>query len=53
MRQFAGVSLLVVGLGACFYAVVVLSARDYLGAGILALTGTSVLRGAVELLRPS
>lgn len=46
-------ALLVGGLGACFYAVIVLSARDYLGATILVFMGTSLLRGAVELLRPT
>ncbi len=40
------------GLAACFYAVVVLSERDYLAAIILTFTGTSLLRGAIELLRP-
>lgn len=53
MRQAAAVTLLLSGLGACFYAVVVLSARDYLSAIILAFTGTSLLRGAIELLRPT
>lgn len=53
MRQVSGTTLLLCGLGACFYAVIVLSGRDYLGAMILVFTGTSLLRGAVELLRPT
>lgn len=53
MRQACGVTLLLSGLAACFYAVTVLSARDYLGAMILGFMGTALLRAAVELLRPT
>jgi len=44
-------TLLVAGLSACCYAVVALGARDYLGAMMLVFAGTSLLRGAAELLR--
>lgn len=51
MRQASGITLLIAGLGVCFYAVVVLNAPDYLGAMMLVFTGTSLLRASVELLR--
>ncbi|MBN1652553.1 MAG: hypothetical protein JXA30_02135 [Deltaproteobacteria bacterium] len=53
VREGLGVLLLLSSLATLFYAVSLLRLRDYLACIILVLTGLSLLRAAVELLRPS
>lgn len=45
--------LLIAALAVLFQAVTLLRARDYLACIILVLTGLSLMRAGVELLRPS
>jgi hypothetical protein len=52
-RDGSGVVLLVCALASLFYGVMQLRQRDYLACLILSLTGISLLRAGVELLRPS
>jgi hypothetical protein len=53
MREGAGLVLLVAAFAAMAYAVQQLRVRDYLACIVLVLTGTSLVRAGVELLRPS
>jgi hypothetical protein len=53
LRDGSGVVLVLSALGVLFYAVVELRERDYLACVILTLTGLSLMRAGVELLRPS
>ncbi|HEY2734594.1 MAG TPA: hypothetical protein VGI70_11450 [Polyangiales bacterium] len=52
-RDGSGVLLLLCSLASLFYGVMQLRQRDYLACLILSLTGISLLRAGVELLRPS
>ncbi|MDD9941679.1 MAG: hypothetical protein OXU20_11605 [Myxococcales bacterium] len=51
LRDGIGAALVLFALGVLFSAVVQLSARDYLASSVLVLTGLSVMRAGVELLR--
>ncbi len=53
LREGSGVLLLLVALGVLFVAVTELRGRDYLACIILVLTGISLMRAGVELLKPS
>jgi hypothetical protein len=53
LREGSGVALVVAALGLLFVAVTELRDRDYLACIILVLTGISLMRGGVELLKPS
>jgi hypothetical protein len=53
VRQATGVVILLAALGLLFYAVISLRSRDYLACIILVLTGLSLMRAGIELLRPS
>jgi hypothetical protein len=53
IREGLGTLLLLGALATLFYAVTLLRIRDYLACMILVLTGLSLMRAAVELLRPS
>jgi hypothetical protein len=53
LRDGSGVVLVLSALGVLFYGVVELRERDYLACVILTLTGLSLMRAGVELLRPS
>jgi hypothetical protein len=52
-REGSGTLLLLAALCTLGYGVNQLRARDYLACIILVVTGLSLMRGAVELLRPS
>jgi hypothetical protein len=51
LRDGTGLLLVVAALGTLGYGVVLLRGRDYLACIILTLTGLSLLRAGVELLR--
>lgn len=53
LRDGSGVVLVLSALGVLFYGVVELRQRDYLACVILTLTGLSLMRAGVELLRAS
>lgn len=53
LREGSGALVVCCALATLFYGVTVLRARDYLGCVILILTGLSLMRAGVELLRPS
>ena len=53
LREGSGTLLLIAALALLFQAVSLLRARDYLACIILVLTGLSLMRAGVELLRPS
>lgn len=53
VRHGAGIAILLAALAALFYGVTTLRTRDYLACIILVLTGLSLMRAALELLRPS
>ena len=53
LRDGSGVVLVLSALGVLFYGVVQLRERDYLACVILTLSGLSLMRGGVELLRAS
>ena len=53
LRDGSGTLLVIGALGALFYGVTLLRGRDYLACIILVLTGLSLMRAGVELLRPS
>lgn len=53
LREGSGALLLVSALGVLYHGVAQLAARDYLACGVLVLTGLSLVRASVELLRPS
>jgi hypothetical protein len=53
IRDGSGLILLLSALGLLFYGVVELRQRDYLACAILTLTGLSLMRAGVELLRAS
>jgi len=52
-RDGSGAVLLLVALGVLFYAVLELRGHDYVAAILLVVTGLSLLRAGVELLRPT
>lgn len=53
VRDGSGALLVAAALGLLFWAVMQLRGRDYLAAVLLIVTGLSVLRAGVELLRPT
>ncbi len=53
LRDGSGALLVVSALGLCFYGVSLLRAHDYVACMLLILTGLSLLRAGVDLLRPS
>jgi len=53
LREGSGALLLLAALSTLGYGVTSLRARDYLACVILVLTGLSLMRAAVELLRTS
>jgi len=53
VRYGAGIAVLASALGVLFYGVMSLRARDYLACIILVLTGLSLMRAGIELLRPT
>jgi hypothetical protein len=53
VRYGAGIAVLVSALGVLFYGVTSLRGRDYLACIILVLTGLSLMRAGIELLRPT
>jgi hypothetical protein len=53
VRDGSGVVLLLGALYVLFYGVTQLRAHDYLASIVLVVTGLSLLRASVELLRPS
>jgi hypothetical protein len=53
LRASAGLCLVLAALGVLFYGVVQLRQRDYLACIILTLTGLSMMRAGVEVLRPA
>ncbi len=53
LRDGTGTLLVLCALSALFYGVTRLRGHDYLACIILSLTGLSLLRAGVELLRPS
>lgn len=53
IRDGAGVLVVLGALGALFCAVLELRNRDYVAGMLLVATGLSLLRGGMELLRPS
>lgn len=52
-RETAGVALLVSGLVVLYHGVAQLRVRDYLACCVLLLSGLSLVKASVELLRPS
>lgn len=52
-REGSGTLLVIGALVVLFYGVTLLRGRDYLACIILVLTGLSLMRAGVELLRPS
>lgn len=53
VRDGTGALLVGVAIAALFWAIVQLRAHDYLAAVLLIVTGLSVMRAGVELLRPT
>jgi len=53
IRDLTGCGLVVVALAVVFHGVTQLGARDYLATIVLILTGLSLMRAGVELLRPA
>lgn len=53
IREGGGLLLLLCALGALYVGVGELRARDYLACIVLVLTGLSLVKASVELLRPS
>jgi hypothetical protein len=53
LRDGSGALLVLTSLGVLFYAVLELRAHDYVAAILLVVTGLSLLRAGVELLRPT
>jgi hypothetical protein len=53
LREGSGTALVLGALATLFYGVLLLRNRDYLACIILVLTGLSLMRAGVELLRPS
>lgn len=53
LRDAVGLLLVAAALAALFFGVSQLRAHDYVAAGLMLLTGLSVLRAGVELLRPT
>lgn len=53
VRDGSGALLVAAALGLLFWAVMQLRGHDYLAAVLLIVTGLSVLRAGVELLRPT
>jgi hypothetical protein len=51
VRYGAGIAVLLSALGVLFYGVTSLRTRDYLACIILVLTGLSLMRASIELLR--
>jgi hypothetical protein len=53
LREGTGFGLVATALVVLFHAVTELRGRDYLACIILVLTGISLMRAGIELLRPS
>lgn len=53
LREGSGTVLVAVALFVIFHGVTALRTHDYLASIVLAVTGLSLLRAAVELLRPT
>jgi hypothetical protein len=53
LREGTGFGLVATALAVLFHAVTELRGRDYLACIILVLTGISLMRAGIELLRPS
>lgn len=53
LRDGTGLLLTVTALAALFYGVAQLREHDYIASALLLITGLAVLRGGVELLRPT
>ncbi len=53
LRDGSGVLLVLCAIGALFHGVTQLRGHDYLASIVLTVTGLSLLRAGVELLRPS
>lgn len=53
LRDISGLLLTIAALAALGWGVVQLQRHDYLAAMLMLLTGLAVLRGGVELLRPT
>jgi len=53
VRDGTGLLLVVVALAALYWGVADLREHDYLSSALLLATGLAVLRGGVELLRPT
>jgi hypothetical protein len=53
LREGTGFGLVAMALAVLFHAVTELRSRDYLACIILVLTGISLMRAGIELLRPS
>ncbi len=53
LREGAGALLVLVSLGTLFVALRELGGHDYVAAGMLMFSGIALLRGGVELLRPT
>jgi hypothetical protein len=53
LRELIGALLVCTALGVLFYGVTELRARDYLACIILVLTGLSLMRAGIELLKPT
>lgn len=52
LRDLAGAALVLAALALLFLAVSQLRARDYVASLLLVVTGLSVMRSGVELIRP-
>ncbi|MEM9194022.1 MAG: hypothetical protein AAGF12_32905 [Myxococcota bacterium] len=52
-RDGSGIALIAVSLGVLIFAIWTLREHDYVAAILLVLTGLSLLRAGVELLRPT
>ena len=53
LRETAGILLLLCALAILFYGIVQLRGHDYLACIILVLTGLSLMKAGVELIRAS
>ncbi|MFK7992303.1 MAG: hypothetical protein AB8I08_40155 [Sandaracinaceae bacterium] len=53
LRDGCGLLLTVGAIGALLFGVAQLRDHDYLASGLMLVTGLAVLRGGVELLRPT
>ena len=53
LRDGTGILLVLISVGVLAYGVAELRSRDHVGAILLVVTGVSLLRAGVELLRPT